>query len=139
MAAFLGQGASFTWNSGGVGQILSMDGPNVERAMIDATNLSTSQTIDSSTVRYRTFAAGYADGGEFSMELQFDHDDSGQGEMWDDFESGTSRACTVSFSDGDNYTFTGFIRSMSFSQAIDEVNRANVTIKITGGVDHTSG
>lgn len=82
MAAFLGQGASLTWNSGAVGQILSMDGPNVERAMIDTTNLSTTQTVDSNTVRYRTFAAGYADGGEFSMELQFDHDDSGQGVMW---------------------------------------------------------
>ena len=43
MAAFLGQGATISWNGDNIGQVLSIDGPNMERAMIDTTNLSTSQ------------------------------------------------------------------------------------------------
>ena len=138
MAAFLGQGATLSWNSNPVGQILSIDGPNMERAMIDTTNLGTSQTVDSVDVKFRTFAAGFGDGGEVSVEVQFDHDDTGQGNLWDDFTAGTSRTVVITFSDADTYTFTAFVRSMSHSQSIDEVNRATIAFKITGAVDHTT-
>ena len=139
MAAFLGQGATMTWGATSIGQVLSIDGPNMERAMVDTTHLGTTQTVDTVAVKFRTFAAGFGDAGEISVEVQFDHDDSGQGLMWDDFTSGTSKTCVLIFSDGDNYSFTAFIRSMSHSQSIDEVNRANITFKITGAVDHTTG
>ena len=58
MAAFLGQGAQISWNGNNIGQVLSIDGPNMERAMVDTTNLSTSSTVDSVAVKFRTFAAG---------------------------------------------------------------------------------
>ena len=73
------------------------------------------------------------------MEVQFDHDDTAQGAIWDDFTAGTSRTVVITFSDSDTYTFTAFVRSMSHSQAIDEVNRATIALKITGAVDHTTG
>ena len=140
MATFLGQGATLEWNSVSVAQILSIDGPNVERAMIDTTALDSTQTVDSSTtVRYRTFAAGYADGGEVSMEVQYDNAATGQDDMWNDFQTGTSRTCKVTFSDGDDYSFTAFIRSMSFTQSLDEVNRSTITFKVTGAPEHTTG
>ena len=139
MAAFLGQGATISWNGNPIGQVLSIDGPNMERAMIDTTNLATSSTVDSVSVKFRTFAAGFGDAGEVSVEVQFDHDDTAQGAMWDDFTAGTSRHVIITFSDSDSYTFTAFVRSMSHSQAIDEVNRATIAFKITGAVDHTTG
>jgi len=117
MAAFLGQGATISWNGNDIGQVLSIDGPNMERAMIDTTNLGT---------------------GEVSVEVQFDHDDTAQGAMWDDFTAGTSRTVVITFSDSDTYTFTAFVRSMSHSQSIDEVNRATIAFKITGAVDHST-
>ena len=139
MAAFLGQGATISWNSNNIGQVLYIDGPNMERAMVDPTNLSTASTVDSVSVKFRTFAAGFGDAGEVSVEVQFDHDDTGQGAIWDDFTAGTSRTVVITFSDADTYTFTAFVRSMSHSQSIDEVNRATIAFKITGAVDHTTG
>jgi len=139
MAAFLGQGARVDWNSSELGQVLSIDGPNLERAMIDTTNLGTGQTVDTNDVKFRTFAAGFGDSGEVSMEIQFDHADGAQGALWDDFMTGTSRTLKVLFSDGDDYSMTAFVRSISHSQAIDEVNRATIAFKITGGVQHTAG
>ena len=139
MAAFLGQGATISWDGTDIGQVLSIDGPNMERAMIDTTNLSTSQTVDSATVKFRTFAAGFGDAGEVSVEVQFDHADTAQGAMWDDFTAGVSKTVVITFSDADTYTFTAFVQSMSHSQSIDEVNRATIGFKITGAVDHTTG
>ena len=139
MAAFLGQGATISWNSNNIGQVLSIDGPNMERAMVDTTNLSTASTVDSVAVKFRTFSAGFGDAGEVSVEVQFDHDDTAQGAIWDDFTAGTSRTVVITFSDSDTYTFTAFVRSMSHSQSIDEVNRATIAFKITGAVDHTTG
>ena len=138
MAAFLGQGATISWNSNNIGQVLSIDGPNMERAMVDTTNLSTASTVDSVAVKFRTFSAGFGDAGEVSVEVQFDHDDTAQGAIWDDFTAGTSRTVVITFSDSDTYTFTAFVRSMSHSQSIDEVNRATIAFKITGAVDHTT-
>lgn len=138
MSAFLGQGATVHWNSSELGQVLSIDGPNLERAMIDTTNLGTSQTVDSNTVRFREFAAGFGDAGEISMEIQFDHADGAQGAVFDDFQSGTSRTLKVTFSDADFYEMTAFVQSISHTQAIDEVNRATISFKITGGVSHTA-
>ena len=138
MAVFLGQGAIIKWNANTIGQVLSIDGPSMERAMIDTTNLSTSQTVDSVAVKFRTFAAGFGDAGEVTVEVQFDHDDTAQGAMWDDFTAGTSREVIITFSDSDTYTFNAFVRSMSHSQALDEVNRSTIAFKITGAVDHTT-
>lgn len=138
MAAFLGQGATVHWNTAELGQVLSIDGPNLERAMVDTTSLGTAQTVDSQAVKFREFTAGFGDAGEVSMEIQFDHSDGSQGALWDDFMTGTSRALKVTFSDADYYEMTAFVRSISHSQAIDEVNRATIAFKITGGVSHTT-
>ncbi len=132
MTAYLGNGGSLSIEGVDVGQILSIDGPNIERAMVDTTNLG--------TTTLRTFVPGFGDGGEISVEVQFDHDNDGQEDAFESLIAGSSTSVTVVIllSDGDAYNFEAFIRSISHSQNMDEVNRSTIVFKVTGNVTHTS-
>ena len=131
MTAYLGNGGSLSIEGVNVGQILSIDGPNIERAMVDTTNLG--------TTTLRTFVPGFGDGGEISVEVQYDHDDLGQEDAFESLIAGSSTSVTVVIllSDGDVYNFEAFIRSISHSQSMDEVNRSTIVFKVTGDVTHT--
>ena len=132
MTAYLGQGATITIDSVAVGQILSIDGPTMERTMVDTTNLGTSTL--------RTFVPGFGDGGELTIEAQFDNDDAGQQDILESFEAGsaTAEAIVITTSDSDTFSFNAYIRSFSISQNMDEVNRVNMVLKVTGDVTHAS-
>ena len=136
MTAYLGQGAIITFNLGSgaqaVGQLLSIDGPTMERSMVDTTHLG--------TTTLRTFVPGFGDGGEVSIEAQFDNDDAGQQDVLESFETGSATAASVSIttSDSDSFTFSAHVRSFSVSQNMDEVNRVNMVLKVTGDVTHAS-
>jgi len=132
MTAYLGNGGSLSIEGVNVGQILSIDGPNIERAMVDTTNLG--------TTTLRTFLPGFGDGGEISVEVQYDHDDLGQEDAFESLIAGSSTSVTVValLSDGDAYSFEAFVRSISHSQNMDEVNRSTIVFKVTGNVTHTS-
>ena len=113
MTAYLGNGGSLSIEGVNVGQILSIDGPNIERAMVDTTNLG--------TTTLRTFLPGFGDGGEISVEVQYDHDDLGQEDAFESLIAGSSTSVTVValLSDGDAYSFEAFVRSISHSQNMD--------------------
>tara|TARA_A100001201_G_scaffold55459_1_gene53911 strand:- start:412 stop:813 length:402 start_codon:yes stop_codon:yes gene_type:complete len=132
MTAYLGQGATITIDSVAVGQILSIDGPTMERTMVDTTNLG--------TTTLRTFVPGFGDGGELTIEAQFDNDDAGQQDILESFEAGsaTAEAIVITTSDSDTFSFNAYIRSFSISQNMDEVNRVNMVLKVTGDVTHAS-
>lgn len=130
MTAYLGNGGSLSIEGVNVGQILSIDGPNIERTMVDTTNLG--------TTTLRTFVPGFGDGGEISVEVQYDHDDDGQEDAFESLIAGSSTSVTVVIllSDGDAYNFEAFIRSISHSQNMDEVNRSTIVLKVTGDITH---
>ena len=132
MTAYLGQGATITIDTVAVGQILSIDGPSMERAMVDTTHLGTSTL--------RTFVPGFGDGGELTIEAQFDNDDAGQQDVLESFEAGSATAETIviTTSDSDTFSFDAHVRSFSVSQSMDEVNRVNMVLKVSGNVTHAS-
>ena len=134
MTAYLGQGATITIGSPAVaiGQILSIDGPTMERTMVDTTNLGTSTL--------RTFIPGFGDGGEVTLEAQFDNDDNGQQDVLESFEAGsaTAEAIVITTSDSDTFSFNAYVRSFSISQNMDEVNRVTMVLKVSGDVTHAS-
>jgi len=132
MTAYLGQGATITIDSVAVGQILSIDGPTMERTMVDTTNLGTSTL--------RTFIPGFGDGGELTIEAQFDNDDAGQQDVLESFEAGsaTAEAIVITTSDSDTFSFNAYVRSFSISQNMDEVNRVTMVLKVSGDVTHAS-
>jgi hypothetical protein len=134
MTAYLGQGATITIGSPAVaiGQILSIDGPTMERTMVDTTNLGTTSL--------RTFVPGFGDGGEVTLEAQFDNDDGGQQDVLESFEAGsaTAEAIVITTSDSDTFSFNAYVRSFSISQNMDEVNRVTMVLKVSGDVTHAS-
>ena len=132
MTAYLGQGATITIDTVAVGQILSIDGPTMERTMVDTTNLGTSTL--------RTFIPGFGDGGELTIEAQFDNDDAGQQDVLESFEAGsaTAEAIVITTSDSDTFSFSPYVRSFSISQNMDEVNRVTMVLKVSGNVTHTT-
>ena len=135
MTAFLGQGATVTITISGsqtIGQLLSIDGPSMERAMVDTTNLGTTSL--------RTFVPGFGDGGEVTIEAQFDNDDAGQQDVLESFETGsaTAAAIVITTSDSDTFAFGAHVRSFSITQSMDEINRVNMVFKVTGDITHTS-
>ena len=129
MTAYLGQGATVTFDSVGTAQLLSIDGPNIERTMVDTTNLGT-KTL-------RTFVPGFGDGGEITIECQFEHA-TGQEDVFESIDGGSSTpvAIVITFSDTDTYSFNAFVRSVSHSQSMDEVNRSTIVLKVTGDITH---
>jgi len=131
MTAYLGQGATVTFGGVAIAQLLSIDGPNIERTMVDTTNLG--------TTTLRTFLPGFGDGGEISMECQFEHA-TGQEDVFESIDAGSSTAVAVvvTFSDNDTYSFDAFVRSVSHSQSMDEVNRSTIVLKVTGDITHAS-
>tara|TARA_R100000654_G_scaffold25121_3_gene48445 strand:+ start:283 stop:603 length:321 start_codon:yes stop_codon:yes gene_type:complete len=104
----------------------------MERAMVDTTNLGTTSL--------RTFVPGFGDGGEVTIEAQFDNDDAGQQDVLESFETGsaTAAAIVITTSDADTFAFNAHVRSFSITQSMDEVNRVNMVFKVTGNVTHTS-
>jgi hypothetical protein len=131
MTAYLGQGATVTFGGTAIAQLLSIDGPNLERTMVDTTNLG--------TTTLRTFLPGFGDGGEVSLEVQYEHV-TGQAGVFDAFDqnSATPTAIVITFSDNDTYSFNAFVRSISHSQSMDEVNRSTIVLKVTGDITHTA-
>jgi len=129
MTAYLGQGATVEFGGVAIAQLLSIDGPNIERTMVDTTNLG--------TTTLRTFLPGFGDGGEVSMECQFEHA-TGQEDVFESIIAGSSTAVAivVTFSDNDTYSFDAFVRSVSHSQSMDEVNRSTIVLKVTGDITH---
>ena len=86
MTAYLGQGATVTFGGIAIAQLLSIDGPNIERTMVDTTNLG--------TTTLRTFVPGFGDGGEVSLECQFEHA-TGQEDVFESIDAGSSTAVAV--------------------------------------------
>lgn len=73
------------------------------------------------------------------MECQFEHL-TGQEDVFESIIAGSSTAVAivVTFSDNDTYAFNAYVRSVSHSQSMDEVNRSTIVLKVTGDITHTT-
>ena len=146
MTATLGNGASFSWNSNAIGQIVSISGPSQERNIVDVTTLGSTQTHNVSggntqATPTRAFLGGFADSGEVTLELQMGLSDNGgvgndekHETLLDDMVAGTARSAVITLAATDTMTFSGIITGLSINNAVDEVVTMSVTIKVSGDV-----
>lgn len=130
-AAFSGVGTTFNRDSVAIAEINSITGPNMTRDFIDVTSLD-------STGGYREFIAGFRDGGEITLEMNFTP--AGFNDLKDDYESDVAQAYTIVLSDVAATTlgFSGFVTSLGVAVPIDDKVTCNVTIKISGQVTITT-
>lgn len=130
-AAFSGVGTTFNRDSVAIAEINSITGPNMTRDFIDVTSLD-------STGGYREFIAGFRDGGEITLEMNFTP--AGFNDLKDDYESDVAQNYTIVLSDAAATTlgFSGFVTSLGVAVPIDDKVTCNVTIKISGQVTITT-
>jgi len=115
-----------------IAYVRSISGPTKTRAFIDTTALDTSGG-------YRTFIAGFRDGGQITLNMLFDRD--GYELMNTDFESDTAVNYQIHLPDTDETTFTfeGLVTELPLNVPTDDAVTADVTIKISGVVSLESG
>ena len=114
-----------------VSEVDRIAGPTMTRDFIDVTNLD-------STGGYRDFIAGFRDGGEVTLTMNFAL--GTYADMLTDFET----AGTVNYQIVLGYTgnttldFAGFVTGLPLDVAPDTAVTADVTIKVDGQVTLTS-
>ena len=105
----------------------SIGGPTGARAVIDATELSSTFKIKD---------VGIPDLGQVSCNFNFDTSQEALIDTWDAFLAGTLQNFKISFSDSPETTlvFTGYALNFSYDIGLDDIVRGSFTIEISGGV-----
>jgi len=132
--AFSGVGTVFSRQNDGssaeytaVAEINSIGGPNMSRDVIDVTSLD-------STGGYREFVAGFRDGGEVTLNMNFTLDS--YDDMKVDFESDTKVGYRIVLPDtgATTFDFDALVTSLGIAVPMDDKVTADVTLKISGEV-----
>ena len=125
------------WDSGASGwvnltEVKSIDGPNMTRETYDTTSLDT-------TGGYRTFIAGFRDGGTVSMDLNFTR--TGYDILKADFENDDLQNYEIVLPDAEatSFEFEGLVSELGTAIPNDDVVSAAVSIKVSGEVTVNSG
>ncbi|KKN42010.1 hypothetical protein LCGC14_0717700 [marine sediment metagenome] len=136
--AFSGVGAQFKRGDGAsaeafiaLTEVNSIQGPNKTRDTIDVTSLD-------STDGYREFIAGFRDGGEVVLNMNFTR--VGFDTLNDDFESNDSVNYQIVLPDtgGTIFDLTGYVTNVAMAIPMDDKVTMDITIKITGPVTLTT-
>ncbi len=114
-----------------IAEINSITGPDKSRATIDVTSLD-------STGGYREFIAGFRDGGEVTLQMNFTRNT--YDDMNDDFESDSLVDYRLVMSDASKTTFDfkALVTAIGLAIPLDDKITAPVTLKISGQVTMTS-
>lgn len=115
-----------------IAKITNIGGPSMTRETIDTTALDTAGG-------YRTFIAGFKDGGSVVLAMNFDR--NGYETMKTDFESDLLQNYEIILPDEDTTSleFDGFVTELPLTNTPDDKITIDVTIKISGPVTLESG
>ena len=128
--AITSNGATFSYNSVAIGDVLSISAPSVTVATIDTTNIADV---------YRTFLGGTIDSGSMTLELNYDPNSTAGAALEAEWEATASnapvaRTCVITFSDSSTYTFSAILVGFSPSLATDAAVTASVELKVSGAI-----
>ena len=111
-----------------VGKLTSVGEIQPEAEEIDIT------TLDSEG-GYREFMQGFRDSGEVELSGYHDAQDAGQKALREAFTAGKSGAFIVSFPDGTDVAFSGFIKSHTIGAAeVDGAVGFGAVVRVSGPV-----
>ena len=114
-----------------VGKLTSVGEIQPEAEEIDITTLD-------STGGYREFMQGFRDSGEVELSGYHDAQDAGQKALREAFSTGKNGAFIVSFPDGTDVKFSGFIKSHTIgSVEVDGAVGFGAVVRISGPVTVT--
>lgn len=111
-----------------VGEVIGFSGPGGSAKVIDVTNMASTR---------KEKRMGLPDEGQFSIDLNFYPDDTGQTRLKALRDSQDEGSFKVTYADGTIDTFDGFVLEVTTSGTLDDVLKAKITIEITGTVTRT--
>lgn len=130
--AAIGHNAQFQRGNGAtpevftaLAQVTSITPPSLSRDTIDASHMQSPQ-------RYREFISGMRDGGEVSIEIDFERGSATDLALLSDFNSDAARNYRVVFPAGQVWTFNAFLTGYEVSVPLDDKMTASVTFKVNG-------
>lgn len=131
--AAIGHSSTFKRSSDGtsggtmtaLAEVVSINGVNLTRETVDVTHLT-------STSRYREFIGGLRDGGEVTIAMNFDPDETDYTNAISDHNSDTAGYYQVVFPDTSEWGFTGFLTGISPDTPMDDKMTVEMTYKVTG-------
>lgn len=121
------KGTSFKIGTISVGELSSIGGVSVSAETIDTTTLD-------NTDGYRTFIAGFKDGGEVSLSGFLKYNDAGQKAIYTAFESGTVQSCSIVFPTAisASWTFNGVVTAFETGAELEDAVSFDATVKVSG-------
>lgn len=136
MAGITSQGVTLAANAVPIANVTSISGPNQTAGQIDTTALDTSGG-------YRTFIGGFRDGGEMTLELNYDSSEDSHKEAATGlkryFNEGENESWTLTLSDSSAFTFDAAVTGIDGpNHGVDEVVTMSVTLKVSGAVTFPS-
>jgi len=124
------QGTTFSYKGTAVGQLTSISGPGISNPTVDVSSLD--------DVARKKISGGIVDGGQVTLGLTFDADDTMHDLIADDVIAGNGGACVLTFQNGTSATttwgFTGFPTEMTPAINVGEAITADVTIDVSGTI-----
>ncbi len=123
------------WNTGSsdwvtIAEITNITGPGMTRDLIEVTSLD-------STGGYREFIAGFRDGGNVVLSMNYTR--AGLDEFLADFESDDSQNYEIILPDSTSIEFEGFVQEFPLTIPTDSQITMETTIKVSGQPTVNSG
>ena len=121
------KGTTFSWNGTAIPKITSFSGPGMATPILDVSDLDDSAKEKISSALF--------DGGQLTLSLNFEADDTVHDAMVDDCIAGNSQSVVMEFQNGtsatNTYSFTAFVTNFTPSGNTGEQLLAEVTLDIT--------
>lgn len=106
-------------------EVTSISGPGISRDAVDASNMQSPNA-------FREKIAGFSDGGEFSLELNFVPGGTAASTLMAEFNSRDSKNYQVTWPDGSVLEFTGFCTGFEVEAPLDDKMAATATFAVSG-------
>ena len=119
---------SSAWST--IAEVTNISGPGMTRDLIEVTSLD-------STDGYREFIAGFRDGGNVVLSMNYTR--AGLDEFLADFESDVIQNYEIILPDGTSLEFEGFVQEFPLTIPTDSQITMETTIKVSGKVTVNSG
>jgi len=131
--ADIAQLTTISWNGTAIPRITSFNGPGMGTPIINVSDLDDTAVEKISSALF--------DGGQLSLSLNFEAEDTTHDAMSDDNIAGTSRAVVMTWQNGTNATNTwscnAFCTQFTPGGSVGEQLTADVTLDVTGVVTIT--
>lgn len=110
-----------------VAEVHNISGPSISRDSIETTH-------HGSTAGFREYLPGLRDGGEVTIDLNWDHGSgANHSALYNDIDTGTANGnYQVEFPDATVFEFSGHVTAFDVTAPIDDRLTASVTFKVSG-------